>query len=405
MKPIIVNSYPVNGSENIPLNSKITICFGAPIKEPIKENIIVENLNKNELCDYTLEFSEDSKIINLIVKDKNAIGENSLCGLTKYSVRLVSIQGTTPEKVNLELSFYTEAESPEDLEIKNNTETTVSNELYILSSSPENGDKLFNGTYIRVNLSAEPFEKSVTEDNIYLIQGTIATLEESYLLDTELEHIPCSIILKGKTILVRPTEAFTGNTEYVLIIDGVTNERTTISDYYLEFAMIPSPLYCDYEEIMNSSYFGLLSDGLSNIREGIINKIYRYGQDIEQVAKDAGTDTEIDWDTPSDCVKDYVSNRTLYDYVFNRYVTCVSTSRNKKLADLEISYQDKAGELLKLLNDLENKWRQAEEDVKNFGDDSNNSVGLFVKGSEVDEERSFMTRSFADSEGAKSWDN
>ena len=95
----------------------------------------------------------------------------------------------------------------------------------------------------------------------------------------------------------------------------------------------------------------------------------------------------------------------LYDYVFNRYVTCVSSSRDKKLADLEISYQDKAGELLNLLNSLKNKWQQAEDDVKHFNDDSTNTIGLFVKGSDVDEERSFMDRSFKDSNQHKSWTN
>ena len=106
MKPIIVNSYPINGSENISLDSNIVITFGAEIQKPLKENILIQNLNKNELCNFELSLSDDSKTLTLIVSDPNAIGSNKLCGLTKYSIELNGIRGTTPEKVNLFLSFY-----------------------------------------------------------------------------------------------------------------------------------------------------------------------------------------------------------------------------------------------------------------------------------------------------------
>ena len=66
MKPIIVNSYPINGSENISLDSNIVITFGAEIQKPLKENILIQNLNKNELCNFELSLSDDSKTLTLI---------------------------------------------------------------------------------------------------------------------------------------------------------------------------------------------------------------------------------------------------------------------------------------------------------------------------------------------------
>lgn len=405
MKPIIVNSYPINGSENISLDSNIVITFGAEIQKPSKENILIQNLNKNELCNFELSLSDDSKILTLIVSDPNAIGSNKLCGLTKYSIELNGIRGTTPEKVNLFLSFYTTSETREDIELRENEFTTISNDLYIIETTPTNGAKFFDGSYLKVIFSDEPYESTINSDNIYLIEGTEKTIEESYLFDIVLDKIDCDLILKNKILLIKPKEGFESNKDYTLIIDNVCNERTTINDYYLSFSSALSPLYCNYKDITNNSYFSLLSENIPNIQEDVINRIYQYSINVENIARDADTINEIDWETPSTCVNEYVLNRTLYDYVFNRYVTCVSSSRDKKLADLEISYQDKAGELLNLLNSLKNKWQQAEDDVKHFNDDSTNTIGLFVKGSDVDEERSFMDRSFRDSNQYKSWTN
>lgn len=438
---MVVDSYPVNGQEGIELNEVIKVVFN-DIVAPINfEDIEVRNLNKSEIVDF--DFTHDKNILTVVVKDRNAIGANSLAGSTKYEISIKDVYHpkSSAEKIMAYLSFTTKVESIKDFNTDNIPDNVIIN-FKMVQTYPANEARNISPKYIKFtyNNDINPYSihtsdevddsgNVIAKQNIYLFKNSPEYIEEILLL-SELEYgsrdelskidIDCKII--DNELYIIPVSRATGsdgqvttsiltldsNAQYTALVKNVVStEGMQGGQSIITFTTIPSPLYIEPTEITSTPYFNSVTSGTKTI-EDIYDMINRYSLDAEDVATEAGTYEAITWRDTADasmsaCVKNYVRYKTLYYLVYDRYITVVSASEDKKLSDLEISYANKPNYLKSLLDDLWGKLTGAEEEIKRFGE-TVEGIGVFIKGENVDTTYTFMDRSFKDYEGNTYWD-
>lgn len=438
MIPVIVDSFPINGQDNVALNEIIRIVFNDIIAPINFEDIEVRNLNKNEIVHF--EYTQDKDTITIVVNDRNSVGDNMFCGLTKYqiTVRNVIIVSSPADRSDCVLSFTTKVETLEDFK-EDELVNSPAIRFKCIATTPNNETKNIAPKYIKFvyNRKINPysvFEKDEDENltttpkakNLYVFKNSPEYIEEILLLreleyqedgaleeiqfdvkllDNEIYIIPISVSEDGSIKTVLELES---NSQYTVMARNITSVEALVADTEIvTFHTAPSPLYIEPEEITNSSYFHSVTSGNKSVND-IYDMVNRFSLDADNVAEEAGTKEAIDDDVANNngemiaCVKNYVRYKTLYTLVYDRYITVVSASEEKKLSDLEISYANKPNYLKSLLDDLWNKMHAAEEEIKRYGE-TVDGIGLFIKGSNVDATYDFMDRTFKDFEGNRYW--
>ena len=227
------------------------------------------------------------------------------------------------------------------------------------------------------------------------------------VIDNELYIIPVTKTTNPEGVTTTTITPLENGTQYtVLVRNMLSKENMHGGKNVLTFTTTPAPLYIDPSEVISTPYFYSVTSGLKTM-DDIYNMINTYSLDAEDIAEEAGTTDSIVWADTADasmsaCIKNYVRYKTLYYLVYDRYIAVVSSSEDKKLSDLEISYANKPTYLKSLLDDLWKKFKAAEEEIKNFGT-TVDGIGVFIKGENVDTTYDFMDRSFKDYEGNRYW--
>lgn len=427
MIPVVVKTYPINGQENVALNTDIKICFDSKLAPVNLEDITVENLNNGELVDFY--FNQYGETLAIVIQDRHAIGENLLCGLTTYQVSIKNIiKPSAPmQKAKHILKFTTTKEDPSDISTDSiqNSESSVA-KFAILESTPFDGQKQASPKYIKIVFNDNIRQDSVGDPlgekpTVFLFQGSPEIIQEYLMLKdyqeelgfaTSVQQIDIKIKIQNNILLIFPVSdqdgnLFEDNSQYTLIINnisGAAHAGHPIKQAIITFWTKFSPLYIQAEEIISTPYYGLVGQNRSNNEDFIYRLIRANSLLAESIASEAETKEAISWeeDALSQCVVNFVRYKTLYDLIFDKYVTIVSSSEDKKLSDLEISYANKPTYLKSLLDDLDRRRGAAEDEIRKFGEDIS-PMGVCIKGSAVDEEYDFMNRAISDLEGNKSW--
>ena len=184
MIPVVVKTFPINGQDNISLNSDVKIYFDSALAPIDFEDVIVENINSGELVEF--QFEQSDELINIFVQDRNAIGDNSLCGLTTYQVTIKN--ATKPsapmQKGSHILRFKTAAENPADI---TKTETSAGinyNTAFAVSEVyPADGQKHISPRYIKVVFTDTIDPQSIRAQAELDEQGEVKYPQTIYLLN------------------------------------------------------------------------------------------------------------------------------------------------------------------------------------------------------------------------------
>lgn len=443
MIPVVVKTFPINGQDNISLNSDVKIYFDSALAPINFEDIRVENMNSGELVEF--QFEQYDELINIFIQDRNAHGDNNLCGLTTYQVTIKNAtKSSAPmQKGSHILRFKTEAENPADIP-KTEVSTNISYESNFAVSEvwPADGQKHISPKYIKVVFTdvidpqsvcaqAEVDEKGevVKSQTVYLLKGSPENIQEQIMLNDYKDEFMISVAVdkikieakvKGSTLLIFPIKtikegteerevlaSLDDNSQYSIIINNIaggTPYRSSIKQVVSTFWTKFSPLYIDANEIVSTPYYGLVAQNRVDNTDFIYGLIKGNSLLAEAIAAEAGTTESLKWaeEELSPCIAQFVRYKTLYDLVFDKYITIVSSSEDKKLSDLTISYANKPAYLKSLLDDLDFKRAAAEDEIRKFGQD-NAPMAVCIKGSAVDAEYDFMNRAISDLEGNKSW--
>lgn len=442
MIPVVVKTFPINGQDNISLNSDVKIYFDSALAPINFEDIRVENMNSGELVEF--QFEQYDELINIFIQDRNAHGDNNLCGLTTYQVTIKNAtKSSAPmQKGSHILRFKTEAENPADIP-KTEVSTNMSYEPNFAVSEvwPADGQKHISPKYIKVvftdvidpqsvRTQAEVDDQGkVKSQTVYLLKGSPENIQEQIMLkdyedeftiSVDVPEITIKAKVNGSTLLIFPVKtteegaeqgevlsSLEDNSQYSIVINdiaGGTPYRSSIKQVVSTFWTKFSPLYIDTNEIVSTPYYGLVAQNRVDNTDFIYGLIKGNSLLAEAIATEAGTTDALKWTEKelSPCIAQFVRYKTLYDLVFDKYITIVSSSEDKKLSDLTISYANKPAYLKSLLDDLDFKRAAAEDEIRKFGQD-NVPMAVCIKGSAVDAEYDFMNRAISDLEGNKSW--
>lgn len=432
MVPVIVKTSPVNGQRDVPLNEFIRIYFDGALASIDIEDVMVENLNSGELIEARFEQYDD--LVTIYVQDRNAHADNFLCGLSTYQVTLRNIaKASSPsQQAQYVLKFTTEAETLQDI---NNTESDNDSfntiDFVVTKTFPVDQQKNFTPKYIKIEFSNIITSSSVREQDpqtVFLIKGSPEQAQEKLMFReyeslitadddfTNIESVPVKIGINKNVLMIFPLKeeedqatlaTLEDNLQYTVIINNICgggSYQHKIDQIVLTFWTAYSPLYVDANDIISTPYYGIVTQERSANQEFIYRLIQANSLLAESIARDAGKIDSLSWaaDTLTPCIVEFVKYKTLYDLLFDKYITVVSSSEDKTLSDLTISYANKPTYLKSLLEDLDRRRAAAEDKIRKFEEDIA-PMTVCIKGSAVDEEYDFMNRAMRDLEGNKSW--
>lgn len=396
MFPLLINTIPENGSENVGLDQQISIEFNGDLSTDLTSaSIRLINMNLGEEVEGiapSVNISNNS-ILDVVVP-ANATGGHLYEGLTQYKLLVSSLSSSVGETLDgeLELRFTTKENEYEDYV---EPHEPVSTAFSVIRSYPQEGS-VVTPDVIRLKFS-EAMNLSSDLSSILLIKGdniddalfmgeTNLLVVEDITVDSDLMTIQCPELEPAK--------------KYSLSISNIQNAGgEDIEPYNIVFTSSFASMYVQVQDILSSKAVSILLEGST---EMFIAEIISNNSNLaEFIATDSGNE-EIDWENPPFYVLEYVKYKTQYDVIFDKFIELSGNPTSKKLKDLQIEYGYSLSDLLKMADRLELRFKYWEDYLR--GSRRGKALpAAFRKGESIDEMPEFMDRMFTDIEGNKEW--
>lgn len=182
MIPIIVSTYPENGSTDAELNSPITITFADSIDA---SSITVDRIkleNKNEGRYIPLAFTYNQETFELTITPSDDQYGNMLLGLTKYKLSMANISSNQAELMHglHTMEFFTVSDSPEDI---TEDPTVVTEEFAIINFYPKQGSYGVSPNVIKIKCNKNVLVSSINSDTFMVTSDTVEDINDIGFVD------------------------------------------------------------------------------------------------------------------------------------------------------------------------------------------------------------------------------
>lgn len=396
MLPLLVNTIPENGSENVGLDQQISLEFTEDLSTDLAiSNIQLINMNTDEeVVGIQPSVNTANNSLLEVVVPGNATGGHSYEGLTQYKLLVSNLFSASLEPIEgeIELRFTTKEAAIDDYVEE---EESLPSFFSVIRSYPEDGS-VADPDYIRLKFS-EDVDESSDLTSIILVKGY--SLEDAEFMGENNLLIPDLISIDSPMITIECPD-LSPATNYCLSVSGVKSiQGDTVQDYEICFTSSFASMYVQVQDILKSKAVSILMKDVKEITiAGIINDNSTLSKFI---AEESGNES-IDWENPPLYVVEYVKYKTQYDIIFDKFIELSGNPTSKQLKDLTIEYGYSLSDLLDLADKLELRFKYWENYLKG-SKDGKARPAAFRKGESVDEEPDFMDRMFTDIEGNKEW--
>lgn len=395
MIPIVISTYPENGSSDAALNKPIRITFAGSLNRltVTSKNIKLENLNR--ALDVPLTFgSEDGSDEITIIPNDN--GEGILYGLTAYKLTVSGLRSGLGELMqgSYSLEFMTVPGEPGDVSV-----SPVELEIFeIINTYPKDDGYGVTPDSIKVRFNKTLVGASVNNDSFFVTTDPIEITDIGFISPSTVSG---TITVSGKDILFVPVDDLSDNTRYNVVLSGIASEEGFIApsvmfSFYTEF----TPAFSDIKNLQSTFPFvAAIAKEMGPVE--ILTLIRSNSEEAQWIAEQSEI-TDIDWANPPRYVQEYVKAKTRYDIVFDKYLQLAGSSTSKELGDLSIEYGHSLKDLLDFADRLKRDYQRWENMIKGS---ASGKVGPrpFRKGENIDEDPDFMNRQLKDWEGTKGW--
>lgn len=396
MFPLIIDTIPENGSENISRDTFIKVMFDESLLGSETSNDSVNESNV-KLSNYTIGKDVDAEITledggtTILVKPSSRLE-----AFTEYRLTMSGLESPYGEKMfgTFEMRFTTIGGSIE--EVLSDPEDYMSFEV-VMTSPKDNS--VGTPSKIKIRCSDE-INPSTDKTGIMLIEDRIVnSIDEAIFLGENL-LTESNISVEGDTLVITPPTLESGK-KYLVIVSNVTNnDMSNIVPYMFSF-------YSSFKYFYGSTIVIKEMSGVKNILSEysdyeIAYKIFENSELARFISKEASTIENIDWNGPDIFVSKYVEAKTKYDILLSKIIEISSNATSKQLDDLNIQYGQSLSDLLSLVDKLKLEyeyWENYLRDKKSL----KAAPGAFVKGENADDIPDYKSRMFKDWDGSKSW--
>lgn len=395
MFPLIISTYPENGSTEVQLNNPIVVEFSDVMDEMTitTSHVKLENINLATSVPVTMVYDDSINGITITPKD-DAYG-NMLLGSTSYKLSLWGLQGQYGDIMQgtYTLEFTTISDSITSII----DPVDIDENFAVVNTFPKESSINTTPTDIRVKFNRGVLDTSVTTNTFIVTSDPVDAIEDIGFI--EMVMIEGTFAVDSSVITFTPTVALSDNTKYTLVLYGilsVDNERLEPMIY--SFNTKVTPAYTNPTDILKG--YPSLGPIIKSLN---ILELYDYIKSNGEMAEFIGTaNTNIDWTNPPRYVVEYVKAKTRYDIVFDRYIQLSNEASAKTLADLSIEYHTNLKDLLAMADRLKGMYEYWENMIKG-STIGKSRPATFVKGETGDENPDFLSRKFKDIDGTKSW--
>lgn len=424
MFPFLIDSNPINGSKDIPLDTistetPIILTFKITDTEYIDATLADAKI---ELFDYSNDVKDTSKeVVSLfngtpvdlktieLDKDKKPIVKKcdsiaiypsqKLNGLTEYRVFVSNLKSNTGEIMSgsLELRFTTEPDTITDYIESPTIEGTITG-LQVIKTYPRDGS-VVTPDFIKIQFDDPINDGQFTSTNTLLIEGT--DIEEALFIGINnlINDDLINIDTVNNTLSIIGLSDFSPAKEYTFAIFDESHCLIHSISFTTEVDF--SPMYTDVTIIKRSPALEVVLRGTSDA--DIKALIHDNSKLAEFIAEQFNNKENIDWDTPALFVSKYVQYKTQYDIIFDKLIQISANATSKQLKDLSIEYGFSLNDMLALVDKLKDEYSYWEAFLKGSKGRGFAGAAVFRKGENVDEDPEFMSRKHKDREGVKEW--
>ena len=400
MFPLVIETIPENGSENVSLDQAIEIVFDGYIDSDSLNlaDIRLINYNTNqEVEGLIINPSRPQDLNGSQVYSGILIEPPTLEPLTEYRLiisNLTSAYGEVMEG-SIELRFITEQGSVSEI-LEPDQLTT----FYVVRTYPEDKSIVTPNT-IRIK-----FNKDLNQTNnfqsIMILEGT-SKEDALFMGKTNLiDETNVSIAENFNDIIEITPPELSPDTNYVIYISDILDaENNTVDPYEFTFSTLPSTIFCSVDEILESRAIKTVVEALSISREYVTEFITENSELAKFIAEQA-ENTDVNWDLPDIYVKNYVKYKTQYDILLDKFMEISSQPTMKQLKDLSVEYGWRPNDLLTIIDNLKERYEFWEAFLKGKKSKFAKSTP-FIRGEDVDEVPDFMSRKLRGRDGVKQW--
>lgn len=175
MIPIVISTYPENGSKDMVLNSPIKIGFAGPVDASTvtTDHIRLENLNESRDIPLTLDYNGSTCEITITPSDDAY--NNMLLGLTQYRLTVAGLSKDEDIMQGMyNLEFSTVSNPIEDVIQPD----LVGEEFAIVNYYPKKSSYGISPDAIKVKFNKNVLESSVTPDTFIVTKDTVEDLSD-----------------------------------------------------------------------------------------------------------------------------------------------------------------------------------------------------------------------------------
>lgn len=392
--PIIVDTYPGNGSSNVDLKELIILTFAGGIRNDTvtEENIKLENMNRGTSVPIDIEHNGD--VIKITPEDE-ALDDNFLIGLTPYRLSISNLASTDGEKM-LSTYEFTFSTMPDDI-ANVPTDETESDTSFVTGEYPKSGSSGVTPSSIKVR-----FNQSISLEDVSILvtPSIIEGIEDIDFVDIVEEEGTLSIEGEDSNILVfTPASPLSDNEKYTVIIKPTSNllQYPHIYSFYSAF----SPSYTTIAEI--SYRYPSVMEALRGTNATDIMEIIKENSEMAHwIAEEAGN-SNIVWVPPQRAVTEYVKTKTRHDILLDQYLKMAGSSTSKALGDFEVRNSTSISDILDLIERLKADYLKWEALLKGSASGGKAQPKGFIRGEDADELPEYKDRSLKDWDGNKSW--
>lgn len=389
MFPLVINTIPENGSDNVALNSIIRIQFESAVTNVNNNTVKLINYNTDEEISGALVESIDSGEIIQITPPED------LEGLTEYRVKINGLETSYGETMigTYELRFSTMEGAIEDI-VENPEEYSF---FQVINTYPKE-DAVITPEVIKIKFSSDIDLSTDLTKVMLLNENTISNIEDALFIGNNLITID-DININGDMLEIISPNLENGK-EYSIVVYGVSDlTGNTVIPFMYSFSVPHNSYYSSIGDILDNKAVSVIAESLSQ-RE-IAKKIYDNSVMAEFISKEYNSN--IDWEDVPLYVQRYVQTKTQYDILFEKFIELSSNPTSKQLDKLSIEYGFSLNGILKVVDRLKLQYLKWEDYIKGKVKKGNAMPGVFIKGNKVDERPSFMDRAMRDREGNKQW--
>ena len=397
MFPLLIDTNPINGSENIPLPlNQIILSFSDLLNADYLADATIRLTNYNTNTNINIEYAsspEGTQGYNEIA----IYPLEELTQLTEYRLTisgLVSLSGELM-KGTIEVRFTTEEQLANIFNMNNVSEVETPTDVFSVTMSYPKDNTVVTPEVIRIKCS-EAIDENLDTTGIVVIEGF--DIEEALFFG--LENLVSNIIIKDD-ILEITTSSLKPATEYSVEVSGlISKSGALIEDYKISFITQPSPMYAEMSDIKRVSSVAVLIKGSSDV--DVMNMISD-NSSLAMFLAEQAKNIDIDWNDPPLYVVKYVETKTQYDIIFDKIIKLSSgDSTSKQLKDLTIEYGFSLSDLLKLADNLKQAYLYWEDFISKKTKGSA-MPAVFRRGENADEVPEYKNRGLKDMEGERSW--